>query len=394
MALSYPENTVWYIEARPWQGPDKDNPGFAPVEPTSRGSGVVITLTKELPNDERKTQTYLLTCAHVVRDRKDLLLEDIICYPPGLGFVGTGEKTRKSGEFEKSTVQTASVSKYSPCKGERGPRPDELSNDPASDWVLLEIDDATFRHQPSVKALLREDGLSADATLQVTGFPGGDITWTNGDMVSPATARGFRLRGYSTPGILDYEGSEETHAGMSGCGIFDEKGTLVGIHRSSTDAAMKREGVRAAAIARQLLENYQMEFSSGIRQASAPGNPIARAKKQLKSLLWDFELDDDLDALVRNEFKRLEREGMASSDEDLLEKIGNAYDDHGEWEALVNFLETLDKKIRNITAGPDYTKLAKQLERGEVILCLGQEISHLSGAFFVRRFWHSLFCVC
>ncbi|MCI5212794.1 MAG: hypothetical protein D3910_29280, partial [Candidatus Electrothrix sp. ATG2] len=140
MPLSYPENTVWYIEARPWSGPE-DKPGFAPVKAASMGSGVVVTFTRKLANGERQARSYILTCAHVVRDRNDCLLEDIICYPPGKGFIRTGEDTRKSGTFEDANVQAASVSKYSPCKGECGPRPEELRDDPASDWVLLEVHD-------------------------------------------------------------------------------------------------------------------------------------------------------------------------------------------------------------------------------------------------------------
>ncbi|RWX42986.1 SIR2-like domain-containing protein [Candidatus Electrothrix aarhusensis] len=380
MAPSYPENTVWYIEARPWSGPDRKNPGFASDKDVSKGSGVVITLTQELANGERKPRTYILTCAHVVRDSSDYLLEDIICYPPGQGFIRTTENNRLSGKGIAQALP-AVVSIYSPCKGERGSRPDELKDDPSSDWVLLEVDESSFRNQASVKTLC-EDDLPADQTLQVIGFPGGDATWEDGYIVSATISRGFRVCSSPKPkpGMIDYEGPEETRRGMSGCGMFDEKGTLVGIHRSYTDATMKRSGVRIDGIIRQLQQIHEMEFAPGIRPSSASGDPVTQAKKQLKDLLWDFELDDDLDDLVRNEIKRLSREGVASDDEELLEKIGNAYNDHGEWQALVNFLGTLDKKRKNITAGPDYAKLARQLDRGEVILCLGQEISHLSGA--------------
>ncbi len=385
MSLSYPENTVWYIEARPWSGTE-DNPGFAPANPTSMGSGVVVTsirITKTAEGDEqREARSYILTCAHVVRDRSDCLLEDIICYPPGKGFIGTMENSRRSGTFENARVRAASVSKYSPCKGEPGPRPDDLKNDPASDWVLLEIDDPTFRHQPSVKALLREDELSADATLQVTGFPGGDITWTNGDMVSPATAEGFRLRGDSTPGILDYEGPEETRAGMSGCGIFDEKGTLVGIHQSYTDIKMKRSGVRVDGIIQQLRLVHHVEFAAGLRSSPLPADRILRAGQQLNDLDSSHDLGDSY-VIARSELKRMKTTEISSGDEELLEKIQNATDQPDELKLLVHHLKSLDRKSKGskgIVEGPDYVRLAKQLEKGEVIFCFGQETSYLLGA--------------
>ncbi|MCP4363943.1 MAG: trypsin-like peptidase domain-containing protein [Planctomycetes bacterium] len=269
MALSYPENTVWYIEARPWSGTKKE-PGFAPVKAVSMGSGVVVTFTRTLENGECKIRTYILTCAHVVRsrdkitkERDDLLLEDIICYPPGKGFIGTAEKSRKSGTIDSAYAKPASVSTYSPCKSELGPRLEHLRNDPASDWVLLEIHDPAFRNQLSVNALHKEN-LLVEQRIQAIGFPGGAVDWKNGSIVEVVTARDFRFRVDSEAGMFNYEGPEEARPGMSGCGIFDEKGTLVGIHRSSTDAVMKRSGIRADAIARQLLEKYQMDFSPGV----------------------------------------------------------------------------------------------------------------------------------
>jgi hypothetical protein len=266
MALSYPENTVWYIEARPWQGPDKDKPGFALVEPTSMGSGVVVTFTRTAADDERRIRTYLLTCAHVVRDRKDRLLEDIICYPPGKGFIGTAEKFRRSGTFENSSVRVASVSKYSPCKGAPVSRPEHLRNNPASDWVLLEIADPSFRYQPSVQALLREDELPAGATLRVIGFPGGAFDWKNGDIVKSIELKGSCPDMHSASGILVYrrawERGEET--GMSGSGIFDDDGNFVGIHRSNADVVIKQSGIQLAEIARYLVVTYQLKFSGSL----------------------------------------------------------------------------------------------------------------------------------
>ncbi|RWX42985.1 Trypsin-like peptidase domain-containing protein [Candidatus Electrothrix aarhusensis] len=269
MTLTYPENTVWYIEARPWSG-DRNNPGFAPVKAAARGSGVVVTFIRTTTTaegeEQREVRSYLLTCAHVVRDREDLLLEDIICYPPGKGFVGTAENTRRSGEGV-AKARAAVVSKYSPCQGDRGRRPEHLRNDPASDWVLLKVDHPSFRNQPSVEEL-HENELSEDQLFEVVGFPGGALIWEDGDIVKATVAKDFRPRVHPQPGMIDYEGPEETRPGMSGGGIFDETGVLVGIHRSNTDSVMKKGGIRAEAIAQYLTNAYQLDFKSKPKSVS------------------------------------------------------------------------------------------------------------------------------
>lgn len=290
MSLSYPENTIWYIEARPWSGTE-DNSGFVQAAPVTQGSGVVVTFIKVLSTGERAPRSYILTCAHVVRDRDDLLLEDIICYPPGKGFVGTADNTRRSGEGV-AKARTAIVSKYSPCKGERGSRPEAVRNESASDWVLLEIDHPSFRNQPSVQEL-RKDEPSEDQLFQVIGFPGGASTWEDGDIVDATIARDFRLRAHSKPGMIAYEGPEETRSGMSGCGIFDDAGALVGIHRSNTDSVMKRGGIRADVIARHLRSTYQIEFASKSLLGLIPENdhPVVELTRPIKEQLQLFAED-------------------------------------------------------------------------------------------------------
>ncbi|RWX42984.1 Trypsin-like peptidase domain-containing protein [Candidatus Electrothrix aarhusensis] len=276
MEPDYPENTVWYIEARRWSG-TKENPGFVKRDPVTRGSGVVITFSKLLDNGDREPRSYILTCAHVVRNNQDQLLEDIICYPPGKGFVRTAATARQSGTFPEALVRPAKVSQLSPCRGEAGPRPTELKRDAALDWVLLEIDDPSFYHQQSV-AKLRTGYPTGGQALQVIGFPfgaglkkdkGSSVFWKNGKIVRAAKAKDFRPTEQSNPGLVDYEGPEETRPGMSGGGIFDDTGSLVGIHRSTIDAAMRRGGIRADAVARYLKDRYNLEVA-GNQVAAAP----------------------------------------------------------------------------------------------------------------------------
>ncbi|WLE98788.1 MAG: serine protease [Candidatus Electrothrix communis] len=173
--------------------------------------------------------------------------------------------------------------------------------------------------------------------------------------------------------------------GYSGSPLCDENGRLIGVvsERVANGKYGYAVDISNLKTIYPEIESLSPSFSA-LCTALAPADRIALAKKQLRSLLPDFDIDDKLyDRLtkaVRNEFKRMEEKGLCPEDEALLEKIGNAADRPDEWEVLVRFLESLDQKRQDIAEGPDYLRLAKQLARGEVILCLGQEISHLLGA--------------
>jgi hypothetical protein len=169
--------------------------------------------------------------------------------------------------------------------------------------------------------------------------------------------------------------------GYSGSPLCDEQGGLLAVVSHKVDAGQRGHAVAIANLKTIYPDIEQLIPSfAAPRPAASPADQIARAKKQLRSLLMDFDLEDSLCDVARNEFKRLEEEGIASGDQELLEKIRNAQDEPDAWQDLVSFLETLDKNVKNAAAGPDYPRLAEQLARGDVILCLGQEISHLFGA--------------
>ncbi len=278
---------MWYIEARPWNGPKDGQTGFAQVDPVSRGSGVVVTFTKVMPDGERQPRSYILTCAHVVRDSSDCLLEDIICYPPGSGYVRTAENSRRCGTFPNAEAQPATVSNHSPCRAAPGPRSNELKKTPASDWVLLEINNPSFYHQQAICAYENEQA-PMDAFLTLIGFPFGAGTltekrkaetegrgneypfWKDGRSVKATVAKNFRPADNAEPGMLDYEGPEESRSGMSGGGVFDDSGALVAIHRSNTESTMRRGAIYAESIVRFLRDTHTLEFAPG---KSAPVSP-------------------------------------------------------------------------------------------------------------------------
>lgn len=289
--LRYPENTVWYIEARPWNGPKDGTSNAVSDEPPTQGSGVVVSV-ELLEGDRQTIKNYLLTCAHVVRRKTDdALLHDIVCFPPGSNYVETQAGTRSAGEFDIAAhVKIGRVSKLSPCGGTNAPRNQQLRDDPADDWVLIEIvlpitDDACKVKQPGGNkeaAFFWEkyqtieepwfQNLNGETSYQVAqvdseksnplrylfdrvfkrltlvGYAGGAQAFEGGASIAPIAPENFKARRSKSVGIIDYVGPDEARPGMSGGGIFTQGGRLVGVHRHSRDAIMIRGAVSLAHI--------------------------------------------------------------------------------------------------------------------------------------------------
>jgi tetratricopeptide (TPR) repeat protein len=270
--MSYPHNVVWYIESRPLSG-DLHKPGFAQTDPTAMGSGVVVGIGQLYKSresfDQPKIRKYLLTCAHVVRQSTTdgalgwgPLLEEIFCWEWGRGYSRTYPNQRLSGVHQG--VFRATVSPLSPCNAVKGEVPVDLRL-PQNDWVLLEFEDPKFGTVPSVRQWSTGAG---GALLKIIGFPGGaghlankgrSHFWDNGDVVEGVASESFRQTRTPEHGLLKLDGPDETRPGMSGGGIFDAEDCFAGLHRSSTDAAMKREGVSAAWIKEWLFDNRNVQ---------------------------------------------------------------------------------------------------------------------------------------
>jgi hypothetical protein len=245
------KSRVWYIEARSCTDGD-----FASEDAASMGSGVLVEIEhREAP---RMVRRYLLTCAHVVR-RKDAVsgrwggpvYNEILCWRPGQGYTRTYRDKRRCGDHPD--IYRATLSPLSPCGGLPEGVPDELRDAP-NDWVLLEIDDPAFQKEGRP---LRWSAIDEDAEVHIVGFPGGaGLTrhaegthfWVSGSLVENLASGPFNQTRTPEPGMLSLSGTDETRPGMSGGGIFDEHGALVGLHRAADDIAMQRNAIAVTHI--------------------------------------------------------------------------------------------------------------------------------------------------
>jgi hypothetical protein len=242
---------VWYIEARACSDGDP-----ASEDASSMGSAVLVEI--EHRKEPRKIRRYLLTCAHVVRrkvagsgDWGGPVHDEILCWRPGQGYTRTYQGKRRCGEHPD--IYRASLSALSPCGGRAEGLPEELRNAP-NDWVLLDIDDPAFQKEGRP---LRWSEIDEDARVFIVGYPGGaglsrhaagTHIWVNGSIVENLATGPFSQERTPAPGMLSLSGVDETRPGMSGGGIFDSNGALVGLHRAADDNAMQRNAIAASHI--------------------------------------------------------------------------------------------------------------------------------------------------
>ena len=251
---------VWYIEARSCVPGNE----FASEDAASMGSGVLVEI--EHRDEPRKVRRYLLTCAHVVRRKIDgsgdwggPVHDEILCWRPGQGYTRTYPGKRRCGEHPD--IHAAALSALSPCGGRPDGLPDELRV-ASSDWVLLDIDDPAFQNEGRP---LRWSALEEGTRVTIVGYPGGaglsrhasgTRIWGNGSIVENLATGPFSQERTPEPGMLSLAGVDETRPGMSGGGLFDESGALVGLHRAADDMTMQRNAIAITHI-RDALDTHR-----------------------------------------------------------------------------------------------------------------------------------------
>jgi hypothetical protein len=253
---------VWYIEARICNDGE-----FAAEDAASMGSGVLVEIARrDAPSEARR---YLLTCAHVVRrkiqgsgDWGGAAYDEILCWRPGQGYTRSYPGKRRCGEHPD--IYRARISALSPCGGRKEELPADL-RDETDDWVLLEFEDPAFQAEGRP---LRWGDIDDDAELHIVGYPGGaglskhaagTRIWGNGSIVENLATGPFSQHRTPRPGMLSLSGADESRPGMSGGGIFNRSGALVGLHRAADDMAMQRNAISIAHI-RDFLDTRRNAF--------------------------------------------------------------------------------------------------------------------------------------
>lgn len=225
MALEYPDTTIWFVQASTGHGP------------INEGSAVAVRLQKR--GDPLTAQTYLLTCAHVVRERSPSGIEGygealprIRVWPSGVGF----------NDREGRTADIALDINH------------PLSTDPhnaADDWVLLRI------HEPqaaSAAPTVRDWSTASQSKkgFHVDGYMG-EGSFRESVVIPTQSPDAFQFHS-EFHGDLRLTG-DGARPGMSGgCVFTGATPQFVGIHRARYDDGLELHVVSASHIKEQLFQ--------------------------------------------------------------------------------------------------------------------------------------------
>ncbi len=245
MSLSHPEKLVWYLEADLSSGRK------------TQGSAVAIRLHQFVKDrdeakhkDPNSARTYLLTCAHVLRDRsadgKDSvgridLETSIRTWMPGTG--------RNDDQVKLAKISTA-IRRIDANEIHHSKR-----DNPVDDWVVLEfVDDQVAQASDALYAADFSKSQPSSGTFQVVGYPGGAKSHERG-IVTPTTTGPFVHRDTHL-GLLRLVGAESA-PGMSGGGVFlntsgeqasEPKLRFCGLHRARQYDTLQLHAVSAQTI--------------------------------------------------------------------------------------------------------------------------------------------------
>lgn len=234
--------TVWAIEAHTTIQGDAN-----PLQ----GSGVVVSLKKE----GGSWRNYLLTCAHVVKSFEGIekasgpLGANIIARPPFRGFV-RWESGRKWPADENDGIFTGKVvDLFNRPEGEWN----KLDCARERDWVLIEISETKFQSFEFASFI---DPQEKPIEFQVVGYPDGVSDYHPGDLLMPKRSQGLRLdRESNDPFVFQLDGGDATAGGMSGGGLFESDGALVGVYFGQTKESEVRYAVDIRSVCVELTRN-------------------------------------------------------------------------------------------------------------------------------------------
>jgi vWA-MoxR associated protein C-terminal domain len=242
--MNAPKKYMWFVQST----------GFGPAK---EGSAVAIRLRKI--GQPQSAETFLLTCAHVVRGESkeglsgygDLL--KIQVWPPDVGF-----------HPDEACVATVAFDMAQNL-------PQDSSN-VADDWIVLKI--AKAQAASAAMGVRNWGGLSNFQHVRIHGYIGRESLPNS--KVIPTMTEQFPFRSESQ-GELCLHG-DGTRPGISGGGLFtDGTGDFVGIHRARVDDILQLRAISADHIKRRL-------FELGYEPAIQNENPYSEAFAQFKKL--------------------------------------------------------------------------------------------------------------
>ena len=161
--------------------------------------------------------------------------------------------------------------------------------------------------------------------------------------------------------------------GYSGSPLCDDKGRLLAVVSHNADPAA---GQRGHAVAIANLKRICPEIAQ-LMPDFAHLDTADRVQEVMNRLTErTYEILEIIQA-VGCKLQQMKQDGVQDKDEVLLDTIEQFLDKEISAEDFIRFFKQADQPAE---AKPDYAKLASQLNQGQVILCLGQELSPLLGA--------------
>jgi len=252
MTYSHPQNTVWFIEAKP------DVRGESNAKP-QHGSAIAVRL---LNSETGEPKNYLLTCLHVVcrinREKINGVVTDveplnhISCWPPGHGF----------NESQRLDAKLASETRIPPNMLGRKLLIGE-------DWVLLDVSEPSFQKVPVARAWDDPVDPLSSKHCEIIGYPAGSSGFTKG-IVESLHLKKIPISRDGGDFYLTVDG-EGTREGMSGGGVFTDSGVLIGVHRSAQAQTNALYAVRIRDIRDELGDKKLQPVKRPLAQALFDG---------------------------------------------------------------------------------------------------------------------------
>ncbi|MCI5128186.1 MAG: serine protease, partial [Candidatus Electrothrix sp. AUS3] len=163
--------------------------------------------------------------------------------------------------------------------------------------------------------------------------------------------------------------------GYSGSPLCDEEGRLIAV----VSHEVGRTGERGHAIAVSNLKLISPDIE-GLIPCFSVFDHTKRIQEAKVALVAHVSHLEEVFTGILLQLYRMDKKGVGSDDEEILGKIEGFIGQHITIEEFIRYFRGLNSRKETSETRPDYARLAENLNKGQVVLCLGQELSHLLGA--------------